>query len=177
MVEIERFATGDAPIGRLEEVRRLLDAAFDGDFGEGDWSNTLGGRHLTAVDDGAVISHVAIVPRILDVAGVSVPTGYVEAVATAPARRGQGLATRLMEEAGRLIRGRYRLGALSTGMPGFYERLGWEVWRGPTFVQTPAGTVRSEDEDGGVMVLRFPTGAAVDLGRAIACQARHGDDW
>lgn len=177
MPAVETFVTAGAPAGRLGAIRRLLTVAFDGEFGDGDWSNTLVGTHLTAVQDAEVVSHVAVVPRMIDVGDLAVSTGYVEAVATAPAWRGQGLASRLMEEAGRLIGRHHGMGALSTGAPGFYERLGWEVWRGPTYVRTSAGTVRTEDEDGGVMVLRVPAGAVLDLGLAITCQARDGDDW
>jgi hypothetical protein len=60
---------------------------------------------------------------------------------------------------------------------GVYERLGWERWRGPTYVRRGADLVRTEDEDDGVMVLRFGPSAGLDLTAPIACTERGGDDW
>ncbi len=74
-------------------------------------------------------------------------------------------------------RAEFEFGALSTGRHGFYERLGWERWHGPTFVRHGPELVRTEDEDDGVMVLRFDRSLAVDLSGSISCEARTGDDW
>ena len=59
----------------------------------------------------------------------------------------------------------------------FYTRLGWEAWRGPTYVRHAIELVRSETDDGGVMVLRFGLSTSVDLASSIACETRDGDDW
>jgi len=72
---------------------------------------------------------------------------------------------------------RVRVRRLVHGRHGFYERLGWERWRGPTFVRHGPELVRTEDEDDGVMVLRFDRSLAVDLSGSISCEARTGDDW
>ena len=48
---------------------------------------------------------------------------------------------------------------------------------GPTFVRSGAAAVRSEDEDDGIMVLRFGPSAGVDLTEPLSCEARAGDDW
>ena len=70
------------------------------------------------------------------------------------------------------------LGALSTGAHAFYGRLGWERWRGPTYVRTSGGAIeRTEDEDDGVMVLRFGPSADLDLTLPICCEDRPGDAW
>jgi hypothetical protein len=37
--------------------------------------------------------------------------------------------------------------------------------------------VRTPEEDGGIMVLRFGATATLDLTAAISCEARAGDDW
>ena len=49
----------------------------------------------------------------------------------------------------------FELGALATGRWSFYERLGWERWRGPTFARDGDEVIRTEDDDDAVMVLRF----------------------
>jgi aminoglycoside 2'-N-acetyltransferase I len=175
--EVRRFTTHDAPAGLLAEVRGLLDAAFGGDFTEDDWAHTLGGVHVVVADGGTVLAHAAVVPRVLEVAGRPYATGYVEGVATVPRRQGEGLGSLATVEATAYLRSAFALGALSTASPGFYERFGWERWRGPTYVRDAGGLVRTEDEDDGVMVLRFGASADADVTAPISCEARAGDDW
>jgi aminoglycoside 2'-N-acetyltransferase I len=73
----------------------------------------------------------------------------------------------------------YELGALADGsrIPGFYQRLGWETWRGPTFVAAPEGTERTAEDDGGILVLRTPASPELDLGDPLVCDWRAGDVW
>ena len=108
----------------------------------------------------------------------SLQAGYVEAVAVLPERQGTGLGTQVMTEIHRLLDD-YQLGALSTGRRGFYERLGWVRWRGPTWVRHPDGRrERTADEDDGIMVRPTPsTPAPFDLARPIAVDWRPGDVW
>jgi hypothetical protein len=82
-----------------------------------------------------------------------------------------------MTEANRVVRSTFELGALSTGLWDFYERCGWERWRGPTFVRHGDEIVRTADDDDGIMVLRFGRSGSADLTAAIACERRAGDDW
>jgi aminoglycoside 2'-N-acetyltransferase I len=72
----------------------------------------------------------------------------------------------------------YALGGLDTGSHGFYERLGWERWRGPTSVRAAEGERRTPEEDGYVMILRTPgTPADLDVDAPISCDWRPGDVW
>lgn len=169
--------TSAAASGHLGEVRALLDEAFGAGFSEDDWANCLGGTHVVLLDGGTVVTHAAVVPRTLEVGGRPLRTGYVEGVATLPGREGAGSGTLVMTEVGTLIREAFEVGALSTGRHRFYERLGWERWQGPTAARTPSGVIRTEEEDDGVMVLRFGPSAALDLGAPITCDARPGDAW
>jgi aminoglycoside 2'-N-acetyltransferase I len=155
----------------------MLDAAFDGDFDDDDWGHALGGTHAIACEGDAVVAHASVVPRVLEVAGRPLRTGYVEGVATAAPYRGRGIGSAVMREIGALIRAEYELGALGTGAYAFYEALGWERWRGPTLVRHGAETVRTSWEDGGIMVLRFGHSADADLDAPLSCEPRPGDDW
>jgi aminoglycoside 2'-N-acetyltransferase I len=161
----------------LASVRRLLDEAFMGEFSDEDWEHTLGGVHAVVTEKGRPIAHAAVVPRTLEVGGRPMRTGYVEGVATALGRHGEGLGTVVMTGVMEELRARFDLGALSTERPGFYERLGWERWEGPTFVRDRGAMERTEDEDNGILVLRFGPSRRVDLGAPIVCKARSGDDW
>lgn len=82
-----------------------------------------------------------------------------------------------MAELSELLRREFEMGALSTGRHGFYQRLGWERWRGPTFARHGSETIRTEDEDEGVMVLRFGPSKGVDVTAPLSCDGRRGDDW
>ena len=84
----------------------------------------------------------------------------------------------MLAAATELIRDRFELGALSSGEWGFYERLGWERWHGPSHVRAADGTIaRSPDDDDGVMVLRCPASRDIDAGDPITCEQRAGDSW
>jgi aminoglycoside 2'-N-acetyltransferase I len=174
---IRLFTTAEASDDLLREIRHLLEEAFDGDFSDDDWEHSLGGWHVVVADGGFAVSHAAVVPRVLDVGGRPFHAGYVEAVATAPGRQREGLGALAMGELARVLQREFELGALSTGLHEFYARLGWERWRGPTFVRAGAEAIRTEDEDDGVMVLRFGPSAGIDVAAPISCEARHGDDW
>ena len=127
--------------------------------------------------DEALVAHAAVVERVLEVGGSAVRAGYVEGVATTPTRQGEGLGSLVMQRVGQLLEAAFELGALSTGRHAFYERLGWERWRGPTFVRHGADIVRTADEDDGIMVLRYGSTSGLDLTLPISCETRPGDDW
>ena len=57
---------------------------------------------------------------------------------------------------------RYELGALGTGAHHFYERLGWQVWRGPLFVRTDDGDRRTSGGGG-----RHPRAGDARRGRRL----------
>jgi aminoglycoside 2'-N-acetyltransferase I len=174
---IRRFTSPEASADLLAEIRRLTDAAFEGEFSDDDWDHALGGVHVIATDGGAVLAHASVVPRTLEAAGRALRTGYVEAVATSAANRHTGLGSAVMTEIGATIRAEYELGALGTGAYEFYERLGWERWNGPTFVRRDAGLTRTSWDDGAIMVLRFGPSRSLDLAGPISCEERSGDDW
>ncbi len=171
------FRTEDAPQGLLEGARAVVVGAFDGNFTADDWDHALGGWHAVAIDVQRVVAHASVILRELEVGDRTLAAGYVEAVGTESAARGEGHGTRAMIEIAKIIRRDFELGALSTGTPEFYERLGWERWRGPTFVRSAVGPTRTADDDEGIMVLRFGASASIDLAASISCEERKGDDW
>jgi aminoglycoside 2'-N-acetyltransferase I len=173
---VDRVRSADLGAGDLADIRSLLEEAFAGDFSADDWAHATGGWHVLA-SDGALISHAAVVERWLSVDERPARTGYVEAVATVPARQGRGAGSAVIRGVGRLLLEEFELGALSTGVPEFYERLGWERWRGPSFVRVGSSVIRTPSEDDGIMVLRYGANAALPLDLSICCESRQGDDW
>jgi aminoglycoside 2'-N-acetyltransferase I len=176
---IRAAATAELTSADLAALRALFAAAWPGGgFGADDFAHAMGGRHWLAEVEGRIVAHASVVGRELRVGDVVLETGYLEAVATHPARERRGLGSAVVAAAGDHIRRSFRLGALSTDRPAFYLRLGWERWRGPTFVRMPGGElVRTEDEDEGILVLRTPATPPLDLRAPIACDWRPGDAW
>lgn len=132
---------------------------------------------MIVLDDGVVVSHAAVVERTLDVGEERFRVGYVEGVGTSESKRRRGSGSLVMGQIAKLIRAHFELGALSTDEQPFYERLAWERWRGPSFVRRGTEVVRTEDEDTGLMVLRFGRSADVDLTASIVCEDRPGEAW
>lgn len=162
----------------LDVLRTLFAAAWpDSDFDETDWQHAQGGIHVLVEDGGEIRSHAAVVHRDIEAAGHLLDTGYVEAVATWPDHERHGYASAAMRAAGDVIRRRYELGALATGRPGFYERLGWRRWRGATFVRREDDLVRTPDDDGAILVLETPRTPPLDFDAEIVCDWREGDVW
>jgi len=183
--DLERSRVRQSPTEALTPletaaIRSILWAAFppgEEGFSEDDWQHALGGVHFVLELDGSIVAHAAVVERALEVDGQPVRTGYVEAVATDPARQGQGFGTKLMGAVNGYIREAFELGALGTGSHHFYERLGWQTWRGPSFVRTASGIRRTPDEDGYILALLTGRGPALDLDAEISCEWRPGDVW
>jgi aminoglycoside 2'-N-acetyltransferase I len=179
---LRRLSTAELSETDRRALRTLLDAAFfdpdpDERFSDHDWEHALGGTHVVLDVQGEIVAHASVVEREIHADGRALRTGYVEAVATDPARQGEGFGTIVMTEITALIRDGFDLGALGTGAQHFYERLGWRVWRGPTSVRAPGGDRRTPLDDGFVMVLRTPTTPALDDTAAISCDWRPGDAW
>lgn len=170
--------TPDLAVTDLVQLLDLFRASWpDGSFTADDVAHAMGGVHWLAEAEGRVVGHASVVPRTLEADGLPLATGYVEAVATLPAWRRRGIATTLMSAANEHIRATFELGALSTGVHGVYEGLGWERWQGPTFVREPSGLVRTEDEDAGIMILRTARTPPLALTEALSCEWRPGDAW
>jgi aminoglycoside 2'-N-acetyltransferase I len=177
-VTIRRVATQDLAATDLAQLLDLFRACWpDGSFTTDDIAHAMGGVHWVAEAGGRVVGHASVVPRMLEADGVPLATGYVEAVATHPGWRRRGIASRLLEQVDGDIAGAFELGALSTGVHGVYARAGWERWRGPTFVRTDAGPVRTPEDDDGIMILRTPRTPPLAGTEALSCEWRPGDAW
>lgn len=176
-----RVPTADLTPSEVAEIRGLMFAAFaddeHGGFTEEDWQHAIGGIHFILDIDGRIVCHASVVERELHAGGRPLKTGYVEAVATAPSEQRHGYGSAVMGDVNEHISRIYELGALGTGSQAFYERLGWQIWRGPTFVRAPGGDERTPEEDGYIMIYITPSTPPIDLGLPISCEWRAGDVW
>jgi predicted N-acetyltransferase YhbS len=92
-------------------------------------------RHgRVAIVDGAVAGYVRIFARTMLVRGVPMAAGGIGSVATRSDARDGGIATALLRDAiAQMQREGMALSFLFTGIPGFYERVGFRVVRQPYF--------------------------------------------
>ena len=137
---IHKLPTNPLSAQQTADIRALLWAAFADDehgaFTEDDWQHSIGGTHFIAVVAGEIVC-----PRVGRRADA--PRRW-RAVADRLRRGGRddawssGTGLWNAQSCARLMRSSsdaFELGALGTGSQGFYERLGWQIWRGPSSVQ------------------------------------------
>ena len=71
----------------------------------------------------------------------------------------------------------YEVGCLQTDAAvTFYERLGWELWRGPLAGRTEDGLVPTPEQHG-VMVLRLPATPRLDLDALLTIERQASRYW
>jgi aminoglycoside 2'-N-acetyltransferase I len=177
---VRRLPSDELGPERVTVLRELFRAAWEADekgFTDDDWDHAVGGTHFILEQGETIMAHASVVERELDTGGRRLATGYVEAVATRPTHQGRGYGSAVMGEVNRYVDHAFELGGLGTGRISFYRRLGWVVWKGPTFVRTDSGLVRTADEDGYVLVRLTPTSPELDLSAPISCDWRQGDVW
>jgi aminoglycoside 2'-N-acetyltransferase I len=178
---VRRLRTEDLTAAEIRDIRELLTAAFGPEeedrFREEDWQHAIGGMHFVLDLEGDIAAHASVIERELHVGDRPLRTGYVEAVATAPEHQGMGLGSCVMREVGSYVAEHFELGALGTGAQGFYERLGWLTWKGPSSVRTITQTIRTPDEDGFILILETRSSPELDPEAPISCEWRPGDVW
>jgi len=135
-----------------------------------------GGRHVLLYAGDELVTHAVATQRGVQPEGFPVlRTAYVDAVSTRPDRQGRGAGTAVMRRLAAEI-GDYEIGCLQTDKMGFYERLGWELWRGPLAGRGPDGLIPTPDQHG-VMVLRLPRTPAVDLDAPLTVEVQPARIW
>lgn len=134
-----------------------------------------GGRHFLAYHETQLVSHAVVTTRWLQPEGLPLlKTAYVDAVATLPAYQGQGVGRAVMQHLAHNIAD-YDIACLETDRPGFYERLGWELWRGPLAGRKGTELIPTPDQIG-IMILRLPQTPVLDLERSLTI-AYDGRIW
>ncbi len=114
-----------------------------------------GGWHFLGFAGEKLVSHASVSTRWLQPKGHPLlKTAYVDAVATLPASQGRGYGSAVMRDLARRIDGAYVIGCLETERVGLFERLGWELWRGPLAGRSEQGLIPTPEQQG-IMVLRL----------------------
>lgn len=134
------------------------------------------GLHVVAARDGEPIGHAVVSTRWLQPGtGRLLRTAYVDAVAVSPDHQGRGIGGAVMQHLATAI-GDYEIACLETDRQGFYERLGWEEWRGPLGGRSEDGLVPTPEQEG-IMVLRLSSTPALDLDEQLTVEANRHRIW
>jgi aminoglycoside 2'-N-acetyltransferase I len=135
-----------------------------------------GGRHCLGYRGDELVSHAVATTRWVQPEGQPIlKTAYFDAVSTLPKYQGQGHGSEVIRRLAAEI-GDYEIGCLQTDKQGFYERLDWEVWRGPLAGRGEHGLIPTPEQRG-VMVLRLPRTPPLDLDTLLTIEPQPGRIW
>lgn len=122
-------------------------------------------------------NHALVTTRWLQPEGLPLlKTAYVDAVATLPAYQGRGLGSAVMRRLAQEIEPEYLIACLETERRAFYERLGWEVWRGPLAGRSEQGLIPTPEQTG-IMILRLSRTPALNLDATLTIECQTGRIW
>lgn len=103
--------------------------------------------HLLIRKEDYLATHLSLWAQHFRLGDAAAGGGYIEDVATDPLHVGEGLASEAMRAAASRARTRgLDLLGLATGIPPFYERLGWRTWRGAHTVHVTGSDLSFVDE-------------------------------
>lgn len=177
-IVVETLATEEVTADQRSSVIDVCIAAHDNE----DFKNLFkiyvpsGGRHFLGYLGAELASHAVVTTRWAQPEGQpELKTAYVDAVATLPQLQSRGCASAVMRRLAADI-GDYEIGCLQTERVEFYERLGWEVWRGPLAGRSEHGLVPTPEQLG-VMVLRLPRTPPIDLETTLTIECQRERIW
>jgi aminoglycoside 2'-N-acetyltransferase I len=156
--------TADIDAALQDAIVRMCTTAHGVDFGSLFSFLPLDGLHVIGWMNAEVAGHAVITTRWLQPEGLPIlRTAYVDAVATSPAYQSRGIGSAVMRHLAEAVAAEdYEIAGLQSDLRGFYERLGWERWRGPLAGRTETGLAPTPDQDG-VFILRLPRTPPLNL--------------
>ena len=155
---------------RAEVVRLCVEAHQEPDFENLFSYLPDDGLHVLASIGDLLVGHAVVTTRWLQAGSQPLlETAYVDAVATSPGHQGQGVGTAVMENLATLV-SQWQIACLETERQSFYERLGWEEWKGPLAGRTDEGLIPTPDQEG-IMILRLPSTPELDLRGLLTVEA------
>jgi aminoglycoside 2'-N-acetyltransferase I len=170
--------TGDLDaVNRGSVVQLCVEAHQEPDFRNLFTYVPAGGRHWLAYYGEQLVSHAMVTTRWLQPEGQPLlRTAYVDAVATLPAHQGHGYGSSVMRQLANDIEDEYLIACLETERAPFFERLGWENWRGSLAGRSEQGLIPTPLQ-AGIMVLRLARTPALSLDSGLSIECQSGRIW
>lgn len=135
------------------------------------------GIHICGYLPDGLCSHAVITKRDFTIDGMDLRAAYVDAVSTIPAKQGRGYASAVMHEAMHVAAETFDIGGLSTVMPDWYRRLGWEEWTGSLSLRRGRDIITAPTVKGTVMIFRFQHTPMITCDRSLTANWRPGGGW
>jgi len=136
-----------------------------------------GGLHFLAFQDDQLVSHAMVTTRWLQPEGQPLlKTAYIDAVATLPAQQGLGHGSAVMGQVANTIDDEYLLACLETDRVRFYERLGWQIWRGPLAGRSEQGLIPTPEQEG-ILILRLSQTPTLNLDSLLTIECQDERIW
>jgi len=159
-----------------EAIIQLCTQVFASDGFEQMFLHIVEGRHFLAYMQETLGSHAVVTTSWLQPEGLPVlKTAWVDAVETLPAYQRRGYGSIVMRHLAEHISD-YTIAGLKTASHGFYERLGWETWRGALAGRSEDGLVPTREQKG-VMVLRLQHTPPLNFDGALTIECQPGRVW
>jgi aminoglycoside 2'-N-acetyltransferase I len=176
-LELRTMRTVDMDEQTRELVVRLcIDAHHEEDFRNLFSYLPPEGLHVLAYVDERLVGHAVMTVRWLQAgSGPLLRTAYVDAVATSPGDQGRGIGSAVMRHLASIVDD-CEIACLETDRPAFYERLGWEEWRGSLGGRSPEGLIPTPDQSG-VMILRLASTPKLDTSGPLTIEAHPARIW
>jgi aminoglycoside 2'-N-acetyltransferase I len=134
------------------------------------------GLHVLACLGKELVGHAVATTRWLQPQDLPLlRTAYVDAVATSPGHQRQGVGSAVMRRLASAVAD-YDIACLETERVSFYERLGWEEWRGPLAGRSDDRLIPTPDQKG-VMILRLPRTPELDPDALLTIEASAARIW
>ena len=136
-----------------------------------------GGRHFLAWSGDRLVGHAMVTTRWLEPeAHPILKTAYVDAVSTLPTYQGQGYGSAVMRRLASEVEDDFLIACLETDREIFYERLGWQRWRGPLAGRSEQGLIKTPEQRG-IMVLLLPHTPGLDFDSMLTIECQPGRIW
>jgi aminoglycoside 2'-N-acetyltransferase I len=161
---------------RAAVVRLCIDAHQEEDFRNLFSYLPPDGLHVLAEVGEELVGHAVATTRWLQPLDLPLlRTAYVDAVSASPAHQRKGVGSAVMSHLASVVDD-YDVACLETERVSFYERLGWEEWRGPLAGRSAEGLVPTPDQQG-VMILRLPRTPELDPDTLLTIEVHPARIW
>jgi aminoglycoside 2'-N-acetyltransferase I len=135
------------------------------------------GLHVLAYFQANLVSHAVITTRWLQIARAPLlKTAYVDALATAPDFQRSRFGSAVMRHLASLSQEEHEIACLETERVKFFERLGWQEWRGPLAGRSEHGLVPTPSQKG-IMILSLPRTPALNLFSLLTIECQKNRIW